>query len=144
MKKIFFFLMVFSLLYSFEVVFTKVYKKYIVPNQPAILIKTKAENLSFPFQYIKTKNGYILIGDINQINLWLENDFYAPSDATFKTIKIAKVDMDKIQEEIIEKVKNTYKKCTIKSLIFLTPDEERIITKPTYIEEKYKIILDCK
>jgi len=44
-----------SILNAFEVEFTKTYKKYIIPNQEAVLIQTKNNNLSFPFKYIKTK-----------------------------------------------------------------------------------------
>ncbi len=141
MKKIIIFFAI--ALFAFEVEFIKIYKKYIIPNQEAIFIQTKKNDLTFPFKYIKTKNGYILIGDINEINTWLENEFYAPNNTTFKEIKIAIIDMDKIQYEIIQKIKNIYKTCKIKKFIFLTPDEEKIITKPTYIKEKFKIILDC-
>jgi len=132
------------LLFGFDVEFTKIYKEYVVPKKEAILVKTKANNLVFPFNHIKTKNGYILIGDINQIDMWLDNEFYAPDDAKFKTIKIAFIDMDKIQYKVIQKVKLDFKKCNIKKLIFLTTNEERIITKPTLIKIKYKVLLDCK
>ncbi|WP_457564187.1 hypothetical protein [Caminibacter sp.] len=146
MKKlnIVFLILSFNFLYAFEVEFTKVYREYIAPKKPAIFIQTHANNLTFPFKYIKVKNGYILYGDIDQINMWLDNNFYPPNDAQFKNIKIAIVDMDKIQYKIIQKIKKTYKKCKVKQLIFLTPDETKIISKPTYITEKYKIILDCK
>jgi len=140
---ILYFTFLFLPLFAFEVEFTKVYKKYIIPNTPAVLIKTK-ENLSFPFKYFRVKNGYILVGDMREINNYLENDFYAPSDAEFKNIKIALVDMDKIQYKIINKLKKTYKNCEIKKLIFLSPDEEKLILKPTTISLKYKIIEDCK
>lgn len=142
MKKILFLLPI--LLFAFEVEFTKIYKEYVVPNQPAILIQTHDNSLTFPFKYFKVPNGYILVGDLDQINMWLDNNFYAPSDAKFKNIKIAIVDTDKIQYKIISKIKNTYKKCQIKQIIFLSPDETKIITKPETIKEKYKIILDCK
>jgi len=142
--KIIIFLLFFSFLNAFEVEFTKIYKEYVVPKKEAILIETKINNLSFPFKFIKVREGYILIGDIDEINMWLENDFYAPKDAKFKNIKIAIVDMDKIQYKVINKIKKTYKKCSIKKIIFLTPDEEKIIFKPQYIKTKYKIILDCK
>jgi len=132
------------LLFGFDVEFTKIYKEYVVPKKEAILVKTKANNLVFPFNHIKTKNGYILIGDINQIDMWLDNEFYAPDDAKFKTIKIAFIDMDKIQYKVIQKVKLDFKKCNIKKLIFLTTNEERPITKPTLIKIKYKVLLDCK
>jgi len=112
------FFLFFSILNAFEVEFTKVYKKYIVPNQEAILIQTKKENLTFPFKYIKTKKGYILIGDANKINMWLDNEFYAPEDAKFKTIKIAFVNYDKLQYIVINKIKHTYKTCNIKKLFF--------------------------
>jgi len=131
-------------LFAFEVEFTKIYKKYVIPKTNAIEIITKAPNLTFPFKYIKTKNGYILFGNIDEINMWLNDNFYAPDDAKFKNIKIAIIDMDKIQYTIIQKIKKTYKKCTIKKVIFLTPDIEKIILKPTYIKSKYKIILECK
>jgi len=129
-------------LFAFEVEFTKIYKKYIIPKTPAILIKTK-ENLSFPFKFYKVKDGYILIEN-RDVDNYLNNEFYAPDDAKFINTKIATIDMDKIQYEIIKKIKKTYKNCNIKQLIFLTPDEEKIILKPTVIKEKYKIILDCK
>ena len=130
--------------FAFEVEFLKIYKEYVIPKKDAILIETHVNNLSFPFKFFKIKKGYILVGDMQQINNYLDNDFYAPSDAKFKNIKIAIVDMDKIQYKIIQKIKKTYKNCNIKKLIFLTPDEEKIIIKPTTITEKYKIILDCK
>jgi len=142
LKKIFLLLPI--LLFAFEVEFTKIYKEYIVPNKEAILIETKKNDLTFPFKFYKTKDGYILIGDIDNINNWLENEFYAPDDAKFKTIKIAIVDMDKIQYKIIQKVKKIYKSCKLKKLIFLTPDEEKIFTRPTTVIEKFKIILECK
>jgi len=144
MKKLFLILIFSSFLFSFEVEFTKIYKEYVIPKKEAILIETKDNHLTFPFKFIKVPNGYILIGDIDEINMWLENDFYAPDDAKFKTIKIAIVDMDKIQYKVIKKIKRVYKGCELKKLIFLTPDEVKIITKPTYVETKYKIILDCK
>jgi len=131
-------------LFAFEVQFTKIYKKYIIPNKEAILIKTKAKNLTFPFNFIKTKNGYILTGDINQINMWLNNDFYAPQDAKFKNITIATVDTDELQYNIIQNLKTKYENCKIKNIIFLGPDEEKIITQPSTIKLKYKINLDCK
>ncbi len=134
----------FNLLFGFEVEFTKVYTQYIVPKKEAVFIQTKADNLTFPFKYIKTKNGYILIGNINQINMWLNNDFYAPDDAQFKNIKISVINSDKLQYRIIKKISQTYKKCKIKQMIFLSPDENKIITKPTFLKEKYKIILNCK
>ncbi|QCT93850.1 hypothetical protein FE773_01230 [Caminibacter mediatlanticus TB-2] len=143
MKKIFI-IFIFLKLFAFEVEFTKVYKKYVIPNKDAIEIITKDKNLTFPFKYIKIKNGYILIGDIDEINMWLNDNFYAPDDAKFKNIKIAVVNMDKIQYKVIQKIKQIYKKCNIKKIIFLTPDEEKIILKPTYLKTKYKIILDCK
>ncbi|MEO1927721.1 MAG: hypothetical protein ABGX26_03430 [Nautiliaceae bacterium] len=142
MKKLFLFFP--FLLLAFEVEFTKIYTKYVIPDKNAILIETKKNNLSFPFKFIKTEKGYILIGDLEQINMWLNNDFYAPDDAKFKNIKIAVVDKYEIQYNIIQKLKSTYKNCSIKKIIFLSPDEEKIITKPTNIKEKYKILLDCK
>jgi len=142
LKKLFLFFPL--LLSAFEVEFTKIYTKYMIPDKNAILIETKKNNLSFPFKFIKTEKGYILIGDSEQINMWLNNDFYAPDDAKFKNIKIAIIDKDKLQYNIIQKLKSTYKNCIIKKIIFLSPDEEKIITKPTTIKEKYKIFLDCK
>ena len=143
--KLLIFLILFCLpLFAFNVEFTKIYKEYIVPKQEAILIKTHAQNLTFPFKYYKIKDGYILIGDMQEINNYLNNEFYAPDDAKFKNIKIAILDMDKIQYKIIQKIKKSYKNCKIKKVIFLTPDEEKIIFKPKTIETKYKIILDCK
>ena len=143
MKKLLFLLLAIKL-FAFDVVFTKVYKQYVVPKKEAILIQTHDDTLTFPFKYIRVQNGYILIGDIDQINMWLDNEFYAPEDAKFKNIKIAVVDSDKIQYKIINKLKKTYKNCKIKEVIFLTPDETKIITKPQTIVEKYKIVLDCK
>ena len=130
-------------IFAFEVEFTKIYKEFIIPKTSAILIETKA-TLTFPFKYFKVKNGYILVGDLDEINEYLDNDFYAPKDAKFKNIKVAIIDNDKIQYKIIKKLKKTYKNCKIKAIIFLSPDEEKIITKPTEIKEKYKVILDCR
>ena len=144
MKKLLILISAISLAFSFDVEFIKIYKKYVVPKKEAILIQTHVNNLTFPFKFYKIKDGYILIGDLDKINMWLDNNFYAPDDAKFKTIKITIVDMDKFQYEVIRKVKRIYKECKLKKLIFLTPDEEKIITKPTYVETKYKIILKCK
>ncbi|WP_456480039.1 hypothetical protein [Nautilia sp.] len=133
-----------TLLFAFEVEYTKVYTQYVVPQKEAIKIVTKKDGLTFPFSYIKTNDGYILYGNIDQINMWLDNKFYAPEDAKFKTIKFSKIDFDKIQYNIINKTKQVYKTCKIKKLVFLTPDEEKIILKPKTIKLKYKISLDCK
>jgi hypothetical protein len=129
-------------LFSFDVKFTKIEKKFIIPNIDAILIKTKA-NLTFPFKFYKTSKGYILIESRN-IESYLNNNFYAPKDAKFKNIKIAIIDYDTYQYEIIQKIKKRYKDCNIKHIIFLNPNEEKIVFKPTEIKLKYKIILDCK
>ena len=131
-------------LFAFEIEFTKIYKEYIIPKKEAVFIKTQNNNLSFPFKYYKVNNGYILIGDMRDINNYLDNEFYAPDDAKFKNIKISIVDMDKIQYKVIQKIKKTYKNCKIKKVIFLSADEEKIIFKPETVETKYKIILDCK
>jgi hypothetical protein len=141
MKKLI--ILIASLVFAFEVEFTKIHKEYVVPNENAILIKTQ-KTLTFPFKFVKTPNGYILFGDINQINYWLENNFYLPEDAKIENIKIAVIDMDKIQYKILKELKNKYKDCEIKKVIFLTPDEEKVILKPQTITTKYKIILDCK
>ncbi|ACM92216.1 hypothetical protein NAMH_1791 [Nautilia profundicola AmH] len=140
------FLLILSFIYlnAFEVEYTKVYTQYVVPKNEAIKIITKKEGLTFPFPFIKTKDGYILYGNIDQINMWLDNEFYAPDDAKFQTVKYTKVDFDKIQYRIINKTKHIYKSCKIKKIIFLTPDEDKIITKPTNITLKYKIELNCK
>jgi len=144
LKKVIIFLIFFTNIFAFEVEFTKVYKQYIVPKKDAVLIKTSQKELTFPFKFFKVDNGYILVGNIDNINYWLENDFYAPDDAEFKNIKVAIIDYDRIQYRIIKKIKNTYKSCEIKQIIFLSPDETKIITQPTEIEDKYKIILECK
>jgi len=142
MKKLFLILPIF--LFAFNVKFIKIYKKYIIPNKEAILIQTKNPNLSFPFKFIRVKNGYILYGNIQAINNWLNNDFYAPSDANFKNIKIAIINTDEIQYKIIQNIQKKYKQCSIKNIVFLSPDEEKIITKAQFIQLKYKIILNCK
>ena len=142
MKKLIF--LIPFLLFAFEVEFTKIHTEYIIPKKEAILIQTHTQNLTFPFKFYKVKNGYILVGDIQQINNYLNNEFYAPADAKFKNIKVSIIDMDKLQFKIIQKIKKIYKKCKIKKVIFLSPDEEKIILKPQTIETKYKIILDCK
>ncbi len=132
------------LLFGFKVEFIKKYKEYIIPDKEAIEILTSKKDLNFPFKYIKTENGYILIGNIDSVDLWLRNNFYAPKDAKFKKLKIAVIDMDKIQYKVIRKIKKIYKGCFLKKLIFLTPDEQKILTKPSYIETDYKIILECR
>jgi hypothetical protein len=141
MKKLIFIFLT-LLVFAFDVEFIKIEKKFLIPKEKAILIKTKAP-LTFPFKFYKTKEGYIL-KDTDEVEEYLRNDFYAPSDAKFKNIKITLIDYDKYQEEIIREVKKRYKNCKIKTLIFLNPDEKKIIFKPTEIELKYKVILDCK
>ena len=135
-------LMFFTLLNAFEVEFTKIYSKSIIPNQDALLIKTK-KNLTFPYKFTKTHNGYILFGDIDEIEMWINNSFYPPKDAIIKNIKIATIDYDKIFYYIINKTKKEFKNCKIKKIKFLTPNKFQIVTKPTTITVKYKIILDC-
>jgi len=142
MKKIIFFLPIFLLAFNAE--FTKIYKKYIIPNKDAILLETKVPDLTFPFKYIKTSNGYILYGDLRKINYYLDNQFYAPTDAKFKNIKIAIINTDQYQYQIIKQLSHIYKNCSIKNIIFLSPDEKKVILKPSYIELKYKVILKCK
>jgi hypothetical protein len=131
-----------TILFSFDVEFTKIEKKFIIPKTDAVLIQTR-ENLTFPFQFYKIKNAYIL-KDTSEVENYLNNQFYAPKDTKFKYIKIAIIDYDKYQYEIIQKIKNKYKDCKIKHLIFLNPDVKKIILKPTEITLKYKVILDCK
>jgi len=135
-------LIFFTLLNAVEVEFTKIYSKYIVPNQDAILIKTK-KDLSFSYQFIKNNNGYILFGDIDEIEMWMNNNFYPPKDSTIKNIKIATINYDKIFYYITHKTKKEFKNCKIKKIKFLTPNKFQTITKPTTITVKYKIILDC-
>ena len=130
--------------YAFEVEFTKVYTQYIIPKKEAVKIITNKEGLSFPFPFIKTKDGYILYGDLRDINRWIDNEFYAPKHTTFKTVTYSLVDYDLIQYKIINKIKKIYKSCKIKKIIFLTPDENKIIFKPTIISIKYKIKLECE
>ena len=138
------FLFIPMLLLGFKVEFTKIYKNYICPNKDAVLIQTKVNNLTFPFPFFKTKNGYVLYTDMQQINNYLNNEFYAPKNTKYKNIKIRIINTDRIQYKIIQKIKNTYKQCKIKKIIFLSPDQTQVIFKPTWIKEKYKIILDCK
>jgi len=128
-------------LFAFNVEFIKIEKKYLIPNINAILIQTN-KSLTFPFKFYKVQNGYIL-KDTREIENYLDNEFYAPKNTKFKYLKIAIVDYDNYQVNIIKKIKNKYKNCKIKSLIFLNSDEEKIITKPSKIKLKYKIILDC-
>ena len=135
-------LIFFAFLNAFEVEFTKIYSKYITPNQDAILINTK-KKLTFPYQFTKINNGYILFGDIDEIEMWINNSFYLPKDTTIRDIKIATIDYDKIFYYIIEKNKKEFKSCKIKKITFLTPNKFQIITKPTTIIIKYKIVLDC-
>ena len=135
-------LIFFTLLNAFEVEFTKIYSKYIIPNQDAILISTK-KSLTFPYQFTKTKNGYILVGDVDEIEMWINNNFYPPKDSTIKNIKIATIDYDKIFYYIINKTKKEFKSCKIKKIKFLTPNKFQIVTKPTKITVEYKITLDC-
>jgi len=137
------FILSFLTLNAFEVEFTKIYTQYVVPKNTAIKIKTK-ESLTFPFPFIKTDDGYILYGNTQKINMWLDNEFYAPEDAKFQEIKISLINSDKIQYKIIKNIKKVYKSCQIKHLVFLTPDEKIIVTRPENITLKYKVILECK
>ena len=135
-------LIFFTLLNAFEVEFTKIYSKYIIPNQDAILINTK-KSLTFPYQFTKVNEGYILFGDIDEIEMWINNSFYPPKNSTIKNIKIATIDYDKIFYYIIKKTKKEFKHCKIKKITFLTPNKFQIVIKPKKIIVKYKIILDC-
>ena len=132
----------FTFLNAFEVEFIKIYSKYITPNQDAISVKTK-KNLIFPYQFVKTNDGYILFGNVNDIEIWINNSFYPPKDAIIKNIKIATINYDKIFYYITHKTKKEFKNCKIKKIKFLTPNKFQTITKPTTITVKYKIILDC-
>jgi hypothetical protein len=142
--RIIIFLLFTTLLFAFEVEYTKIYTQYVVPKNEAVKIITKKDELTFPFPFIKTNDGYIIYGDTDKINMWLDNNFYAPDDAKFKNIKYSIIDYDRIQYNLITKIKQIYKKCKIKKIIFLTPDENKIITKPSNITLKYKIELKCK
>jgi len=132
----------FAFLNAFEVEFIKIYSKYITPNQDAILIKTK-KNLIFPYQFVKTNDGYILFGNVNDIEIWINNSFYPPKDAIIKNIKIATINYDKIFYYIIKNSEKKFENCKIKKIKFLTPNRFQIIVKPTKIDIKYKLTLDC-
>ena len=135
-------LIFFTFLNAFEVEFTKIYSKDITPNQDAILISTE-KNLTFSYQFKKTNNGYILFGDVNEIEMWINNSFYPPRDSTIDNIKIATIDYDKIFYYITNKIKKEFKNCKIKKIKFLTPNKFQIVTKPTRITIKYKVTLYC-
>ena len=143
-KWIIFLFSLMTYIYAFEVEYTKIYTQYIIPKKEAVKIITNKEGLSFPFPFIKTKDGYILYGNLRDINSWIDNEFYPPKHTTFKTVKYSLVDYDLIRYKIIKKIKQIYKTCKIKKIIFLTPDENKIIFKPTTIHLKYKIKLECE
>ena len=133
-------LLIATLLFSFEVEFTKIFQKTFYPNKDGYLIITKA-NLTFPFEFYKTKNGYIV--DVSH-ETYLNNDFYPPKDTKFKYVKYNVIDFDYLQFYLIQNLKRIYKTCEIKKIKFLTTDTQEVITKPTTITLKYKVKMDCK
>lgn len=139
LKKIFLLILVLPL-FAFEVEFTKIFKKTFYPKKNGYLIKTNF-NLIFPFKVYKIESGYIVPFSYET---YLNNDFYPPKDAKFEEVKYSVIDFDRIQLNLIKNLKTKYKNCKIKKISFLTPDITKIITKPTTIELKYRIKMECK
>jgi len=140
MKKLLLLLPIF--IFAFQVEFTKIYKTFVIPSDTTYEVCSSAL-YDFPFEVVKRGNCYILLDNFNDIDLYLTNQFYPSNNTTIKKIKYALIDYDTIQYDIIRTLKQTYKTCNIKSVIFLNDDVKKIITKPQTIKLKYKIILDC-
>ena len=75
--------LLFSFLYAFEVEFIKEFSKTYIPTQEAFKIIT-TKQLTFPFKFFMQDDGYILVGDLDEIDRFLRDEFYMPKDAKIK------------------------------------------------------------
>jgi len=136
------FLIVFitSFLFGFDVEFNDSFFKFITPNQKAILL-TKPIQIEYNPK-IYTPKGVVLL-NYEKADNFIRNDFYLPNGVKLKEINIAIFDIDKFRNQTIKTLKQKYKNCNIKKIIFLN-NLNKIYFKQTKIELKIKTILDCK
>ena len=140
MKKLILFLT--SFLFAFEVEFNNNYQTTIFPNQKAILITSNKLNIDYSPK-IYTKKGIVLL-NYDDADEFVRNDLYLPNGVNVKDVKIAIFDVDKIRYKILQNLSNKYQKCEIKKVIFLNNNFKKVYFKTTFIDLKYKVILDCQ
>jgi len=129
-----------SFLLAFEVEFNDTFSKFITPNQKAILIIKPIKIEYSPKIY--TKKGVVLL-NYDKADEFIRNDFYLPKDVEIKDIKIAIFDINSFRYKIIQQIKDKYKSCNIKKIVFLNSPKS-LYFQATKIEIKTKVILNCK
>jgi len=128
-----------SFLLAFDVEFNDTFTKFITPNQKAILL-TKPISINYTPK-IYTQKGVVLL-NYDKADEFIRNDFYIPNGVDIKDIKIAIFDINSFRYEIIKKLKNKYKTCKIKKIIFLN-SPKKLYFNPTTIKIDTKISLNC-
>jgi len=129
-----------SFLLAFEVEFTKEYKTTIFPKTKAILLETKQPIQINYSPKIYTQKGIILLNYANA-DQFVRNDLYF--NGKIKDIKIATINIDKIRNKMILDINRYYKNCKLKKIIFKDSIIKNIYFKPTNIEIKANVILNC-
>jgi hypothetical protein len=142
MKSIFLIFFLTIELFSFEAIFEDVYKKEVFLNKNAFSLQTSETIENIPFKYFKTENGYIVLGE-DEVDEWIRNSAILPLDTYIQETKVGIVNKDKIRNNIIKKVNKHYKNCKLSTIEFLTYPKE-LYLKPSNLEFKTKIILECK
>jgi len=129
-----------SFLLAFDVELNDSFTKFVFPNKQAILI-TKPIKIDYSPK-IYTSKGVILL-NYDKADEFIRNNFYLPKGVDVKDIKIVIFDIDDFRYKIIQKLKNKYKTCNIKKIIFLN-SPKKLYFQATKIDIKTKIILNCK
>jgi len=129
-----------TFLLGFEVTFTEKDKISIFLDKKAILLKTKTPIKIDYSPKIYTEKGILLL-NYDNADEFVRNSLYF--NGQIKDIKIGILDIDKIRNRIIKKIEKKYQKCNIKKIIFLN-SYKKVYFKPTFLDIKSKVILDCK
>jgi len=140
MKYLIIFIMSCSFLFGFDVFFDDYYQKTIFPDKKAILLETKKPIQIDYSPKIYTKKGIILL-NYDNADEFVRNDLYF--NGTIKDVNIGILNIDKIRNEIIQRLNKHYKKCTLKKIKFKDNTENKVFFAPTTIVIHTKVTLDC-
>jgi len=129
-----------SFLFAFEVEFVDTQTINIIPNQKAILLKTKKPLTIDYTPLIHTKKGIVLL-NYQKADEFVRNDLYFNGE--IKDINIAILEIDKIRDKTIQKLNKYYKNCKLKKIIFLENQYKTIYFKAINLKITLKVILNC-
>ena len=140
MKYIFLVIFSFSFLFAFDFELTQELKKEIIPNKKAVLIKVDSLK-NIPFSYKKIDKGYLILGDIEEINQWIDNNLYINSDKV-KVVSYYNLDLENILNFINEN--SNLRNCKIEKIILLSLINKKIFLSKMSLNIRYKILYKCK